>query len=169
MTSALTVSGGNTSRVFEIYAYGEKVVLKGFVVTNGTSTGDGGGILVNSTRNLTLDNMTVKSSTASTGGGIYKSLAQDNVRNQHSGHRAPWVDTIYLYQTMVKSNTALYGGGIYFEDGLLLMSGSAITSNSASGSGAAGGGVYFKSGDFTTTNSSVSTNTSAVFGGGDVH
>jgi hypothetical protein len=114
----LAVSGGNTSRVFEVAA-ASSVTLSGLTISNGNSV-DGGGILNAGT--LTVTGCTVSGNyTTNSGGGIYNT------------------GTLTVSDCSLFGNIAVYdgGGGIY-NAGTLTVNGGNVSLNRAG----AGGGIY---------------------------
>jgi hypothetical protein len=127
---ATTVSGGDTSGVFDVQAPG--VTIEGLTITKGNASSQGGGVLSNS--GLTLSHVAVVyNTTSSAGGGV------------SVGGASPLV----IDHSLIAHNQAPTGsgGGIYFTAG----PGSSITtttiaSNSASSSA---GGIYFEASGMT--------------------
>ncbi len=184
---AVTVSGNNASRVFDvssspaaagisisnltlangsaatgagIFTGDEFVTLTNVTVRDSKTTGRGAGIFVGSTANLTLANSVISGNSAgSDGGGIYVA----------SGATA----TVSVTDSTIANNTsALDGGGIYFfSGGNLSLTRSTISGNKSSGT-TGGGGIYFfgtvGAGGFNIINSTVSGNSAANSGGGIV-
>lgn len=162
----LAISGGNTSRVFEV-ASGVQATLTGLTIRDGDgwavtgspdpNDGNGGAIL--SWGTLTLNNSTVSgSSAAATGGGIYSA------------------GMLALGNDIISSNTAYRAGGIY-SSGTATLTGCTLTNNTATGgwpttvlwdvdsgwSNGAGGGIY---NDGTMTVSGCTLSGNAVADGG---
>ncbi|MEC4807134.1 MAG: DUF4114 domain-containing protein [Jaaginema sp. PMC 1079.18] len=86
--SGLTVSGNNTSRVFDIQGANPNVTLKNFTIADGKATptgtndyGHGGGIRTGTGATLTLDGMTFNNNyAAGTGGGaVYAGYQSTNI------------------------------------------------------------------------------------------
>jgi hypothetical protein len=83
----LTISGGNTSRVFEVSGVGTNVTLSGLAITHGNArsntvfyNGDGGGILNRDGSTLTISDCTLSNNLAQwEGGGIANLGATLNV------------------------------------------------------------------------------------------
>jgi hypothetical protein len=140
---ALTVSGNDQSRIFNVFNAVE-AVLSGLTLTRGHTDGDGGAVTAGGT--FTLLNCVVSdSSAAERGGGVFT-----------SGHARVAGSTI-------SGNTAHKGGGIYFYGfGEPIVEASTVSGNTAQSSG---GGITFRYGGATILNSTVSGNT-ARFGGG---
>lgn len=153
-SAALAVSGNNASRVFYLYNGSAliDVTISGLTVTDGNASIGGG--IVDFDENLTLDDVAVTNSDASTdGGGL-------------------WADgfnmTLTIRDSVFSGNSAGDdGGAIYIEDtgGLLLIQNTRITGNDAA---QAGGGIYFydPDEDVTIEDSTISGNTAGTIGGG---
>ena len=145
----LAVNGNMTFRVFENLA--STVTISGFTITNGWSSGDHGGGILNH-GGLTLSDSIVSASHAGnggSGGGIF-------------------VDgggTLTVTNSTISGNGACceqsYGGGI-FNGGTLTVIDSTINSNGAS----SGGGGIASGGQLTVMNSTISGNSSFVLPGG---
>jgi parallel beta-helix repeat protein len=141
--SQLTISGNNASRVFKISSV--TATISGLTITNGATTGSGGGIRNNG--NTTLTNCTVSGNTSdSKGGGIW-----------NSGY-------LILTNCTVSGNTTDYGGGGIYNaaDGNVTLTDCTVSGNTTIQSG---GGIC-NNGDMTLTNCTVSGNTTVWFGGG---
>ena len=120
---AVTVSGGDSVRVFEI-GQGVTATISGLSITRGLASGNGGGVW--NQGNLTLSNCKVANDTAAIdGGGI-----------ENDG-------TMTASNCLVSDDTAggSDGGGIS-NFGVLHLSGSTIDNSEVSGSGGEGGGVF---------------------------
>ncbi len=136
-----TVDGGGTERVVEVFGTG--TTIDGIVLTNGSSTGSGGAVRVNSGAKLTLVASTVSNSVGRSGGGI-----------SNSG-------SLTLDATTVSGNTASTTGGGVNSSGSLTTRNSTISGNYA----AVGGGM--KVGSKTVLSAStVTANTARSSGGG---
>ncbi|NJL83225.1 MAG: hypothetical protein HC890_10210, partial [Chloroflexaceae bacterium] len=103
-TADITISGNNTSRIFNINdetANEISVNLSGLTITGGVVTGftDGGGIF--NSENLTLTNSTLSGNSAGDfGGGIYNNGG-----------------TVTLSSSTLSGNSAFQAGGIYNNGG----------------------------------------------------
>ena len=167
----LTISGNNTSRVFNIAA-GTTVGIDRLTVANGQIVGsfDGGGIANSGT--ATLTNVTVRNNTAGDDGGgivnfgtlnIFNSTLSNNTAlsasSPNSGGGAI-LNTIgataTLTNTTVSGNTALNGGGIR-NDGNLTLTNTTVTNNRATG-GLGGGGIVNSVGALTIRNTILAGN-----------
>jgi hypothetical protein len=147
----LAVSGGNSSRVFEVAA-GVQAIVAGLTISGGdsdatslfrsTSDGYGGAILNWGT--LTLNNSTVSGSAGANGGGIYSAGALTLSNDTISGNTASGIPAgttgggIYsagaltLSNDTISGNTAYRAGGIY-SSGSATLTGCTLTSNTATG------------------------------------
>jgi hypothetical protein len=151
----LTISGGGSSRVFEV---GSKtnVTLSGLTISNGT-VANGGGIYVDSGGTLTISNSTLISDTATSygGGGIYNS------------------GTLTINNSTLSSNTAALAGGAIDNVGTLTISGCTLSGNSGNtpvGVGGYGGGAILNGhgGNLSISNSTLSGNSDTNGDGGAV-
>ncbi|WP_088893742.1 VCBS domain-containing protein [Leptolyngbya ohadii] len=142
----LTISGGSTSRVFNI-ASGANVTLNGLTVANGVSTSNGGGIL--NAGNLTIRNSVIRdnrASGASSDGGGIANLS---------------VGTLILENSTVHNNTADDDGGGISNAGIMTLLNSTISGNTSIGSSATSGGgglINTIGANATLTNSTISGN-----------
>jgi len=159
--NALTISGNNASRVFEIQA-GVTVTIANLTITNGKviSGNSAGGILNNGT--LTLQSCTISgNSAANAGGGILNNGANSTavltiVNSTISGNHAPSFGagifttgfqgsaTLTIVNSTISGNgSPSFGGGIYnFGDSgvaNLNITNSTIAGNTA---GSSGGGIF---------------------------
>jgi Domain of unknown function (DUF4347)/FG-GAP-like repeat/FG-GAP repeat len=143
----LTVSGNQTFIVFNI-ASGSTVVMSGLTITNGNSSGYGGGIYNDGT--LSLSNSILSGNSASyNGGGIY-----NNGR-------------LTLNSSTLSGNSAPGGGGIYNDrDSTLTLSNSTLSGNLAPSGMFGGGGILNFGGTVSLSNSILSGNSAGSLGGG---
>jgi Chlamydia polymorphic membrane protein (Chlamydia_PMP) repeat len=184
----LTVSGNHASRVF--YVTGTNVTIRGLtiangqsalngaginaaaspgsvatvsdcIITNNSTTVDGGGIYNNASVIMTITNCTICGNSASAwGGGIYN--------HGESGRMAKMT----INTSTVSGNSAASGGGIinfgFSGSATLTVDASTISSNSASSD--RGGGVYnlgnYSGSASLTINACTFSGNSASFGGG---
>ena len=163
----LTISGGNSSRIFEITA--GSVSISGLTVSGGHITGTttqpayGAGIDVEGFSNLTLADCTVTGNTAThaSGGGIALNVGPDVLTNC----------TIAGNTASSFSNLGGQGGGVYvnvFASGNYVAANfqnCTISGNAATGGSGTGGGLYAAYA-VSLTNSTISGNTATVSGGG---
>ena len=158
INKALTISGGNNvtidgndaSRIFNIDdGIGSlvNVSLSGLILTNGNSGSAVGGAILNR-ENLTLDTVTVSSSTTTgNGGGLYNDASA----------------VMGVVSSTISGNSAASGGGIYQAGASLNLDTVTVNANSA---GSSGGGIYTSTGTVTVSSSSIIRNTAASNGGG---
>jgi hypothetical protein len=145
----VTVSGGGTSRVFEVAA-GHTVSLAGLLITNGSASQDGGGILNHGT--LAVSSCSLTGDSALDGGGIANGFGA----------------TLTVSASTLSGNAASLGGGIFNDiDGTLTVSNSTLSGNFAIGEG---GGIFNNSdGTLTVSGSTLSGNFASHLGGGIVN
>jgi hypothetical protein len=170
----LAISGGNTSRVFEVAA-GVQATLAGLTLNGGDSRaavvaytdndGNGGAILNWGT--LTVSSSTVSGSSATSGGGIYNA------------------GTLTVSNSTVSGNTAYRGGGIdnAGDRASASISGSTLSGNTGSGGNVStigwgsylawyegGGGGIWNDGIMTISGSTLSGNVAGgPLGGGGIY
>ncbi|MEH2331253.1 beta strand repeat-containing protein [Nostoc sp.] len=158
----LTISGNNTSRVFNASA---SLSIDGLKITGGNAANGGG---INSTSSVTVSNSTFSGNTASTsGGGIYSSSATVS-NSTFSGNTASTGGGIYSSSATVSdssifSNIANLGGGIYSTNATV--SNTTLFGNTANSNG---GGIFSSGSNSSVTisNSTISSNTAKTNGGG---
>ncbi|AVH68999.1 DUF4347 domain-containing protein [Nostoc sp. 'Lobaria pulmonaria (5183) cyanobiont'] len=192
-TSQLTVSGNNTSRVFEISGLATGVTIDGLAIASG-------GIQINSNSILSLTGSSISGNTEESGisnngilnltgstvfgntkGGIYNSSILSLTGSRVFGNTGDFgggiyndgsnarVGTLKITASTVSGNTANYGGGIYNKGGTLNITASTVSGNRANYNG---GGVVngddggYGGGSATLTNSTISGNTANDEGGG---
>jgi len=138
----LTISGNNTSRIFQVGSGGGQVTISGLTLSAGKSAGKGGAIYANNSR-LTLQDMVLSGNSALDGGAIYA-----------GGTGA--VTT--LTNATIQGNSANARGGIMLYHGTnVQISGSTITGNYAKQ--CCGGGYIGKlSGTATISNTQITNN-----------
>ncbi|MEN6410322.1 MAG: hypothetical protein ABFD44_11495, partial [Anaerolineaceae bacterium] len=125
--SSVTISV-NDSNVARIFNVGSTVTMNNLVLTNGYTTASGGAI--NNSGNLTLNNVTIQSSTARNvngiGGGIFNS------------------GTLIINRSVFLNDTAQGSGGggaIYNSSGTVTITDSTFSGNSANQGGAIANGA----------------------------
>jgi hypothetical protein len=147
----LAVSGNASNRVFHTSNCVASIV--GLTITNGYSSGAGGGIL-NDHAILTVSNCVLSGNSAYYGGGIH---------NYGTGSAA-----LAVSASTLKSNSAVYGGGIY-NDGFGGTATSVVSLSTLNGNTAdfgLGGGVYNTGNALLTMNACTLNGNSAGEGGG---
>jgi len=144
-----TLQGGSASYGAGIYSRGG--TISDNIITNNTSSGNGGGIATSSYSRTNVYNNVISHNTASrSGGGIinasYASMEfEDNT---------------------VENNEAIYGGGVYFVPyGTLLFEGNRIRLNSAT----YGGGIYTPGYSGAKIINNIITNNEASAAGGGIY
>lgn len=143
----LTVSGNNSSRVFEV-ASGANLSLLKMTVSGGREVFGGG---INNHGTLAINTVTVTGNTATgSGGGINSdtgtvtNISNSAITNNTSANKAGglyfyYAATVNVFNTTVSNNSAgNYGGGIANEFSTIQMTNATVTNNA----GAFGGGVY---------------------------
>ncbi|MBD2516324.1 DUF4347 domain-containing protein [Nostoc sp. FACHB-973] len=180
----LTISGNNSSGVFEISGSGTDATIDGLKIANANDV-IYGSILLNSNASLNLTNSTVSDNKGAVGGIFNRGSLSLNNSNV-SGNKGSLLGggifntgNLSLTNSIVSGNSiyndsSAYGGGI-FNTGTLSLTGSTVSNNSATAEGPTfhtgpnpypsyGGGIY-NSGTVNLTNSTVS-GSSAESGGG---
>jgi Ca2+-binding RTX toxin-like protein len=146
----LTISGNNTSRVFNIDDGDSntqiEVAIDGVTIAGGNTTGNGGGIL--NRENLTISNSNIRNNTAANGGGI----------STTSG-------TLEIRDSQILSNTSRgVGGGIQqIGDAIVNITNSFVNGNTSTLSG---GGLSLGSNTVVNVSRSALTNNRSSVGGG---
>lgn len=144
-SQAVTVRGNNTFRIFTLVD-SAVFTVNNLTISNGSTSGLGGGIFMSNSSTLNLNRSTVSNNTASDGGGIYINLS----------------GTLNLDASTISGNSATNGGGIFNNtSGTVNAGNSTIDGNSASGNG---GGIY-NTATITLTNNTISSNTAGKGGG----
>ncbi|MEZ6132036.1 MAG: spherulation-specific family 4 protein [Planctomycetaceae bacterium] len=190
--SNLTVSGGDSFRVFDLQ-HDADVVVEGLTITGGrtTQTGGtpagitGGGAGIRSSGTLLLSNSIVTdnhtTAAIADGGGIFQvsgtlTLDHSTVSNNSTsgtdarggGISAYQSDAIITNSVIDGNSTASangVGGGIFVFLGDLLLTDSTVSNNENTGAGALGGGVVV-AGNMIVTGSTISGNMTPGPGGG---
>ena len=178
----ITISGNNASRIFDITGT-TTVALDSLTLTNGNSTGAGGGgaIRVYSGVTLTLSDSTVSNSTVGTGyggGGISNYGTTTVVDSVITGNQAnigggianahSFAAALTVVNSTISDNlAATYGGGVYVADGTATVQGTTVHGNTANqfGGGIAAG-MPGSGGTVTLENSTITGNTANNLGGG---
>jgi TIR domain/NACHT domain len=184
--TSLTISGGNTSRVFYV-SKGIVASLSFLTLKDGysaTRSGDiaaglGGCIYNDSNSTLTLTNVTIINNRSDmSGGGIYNDtgtliLTDTTISNNTAlGSGGGGIDNagmLILTKSIVFDNLANIGGGIYNLGNNLTIVNSTIANNIARGkSGGIGGGIAINRGKIFFEYSTIYHNTAESSGGGVV-
>ena len=140
--AGVTVSGGGTSRVFQIDS-GVTASISGLTITDGNANNGGG--LADYGGNLTLNDCTISSNSAGSGGGLYDKGG-----------------ALILTDCNVSDNSAgSFGGGVFSSGPPATLTNCTLASNTA---GESGGAIELQ-GDATLINCTLSGNL-AVYGGG---
>jgi hypothetical protein len=146
----LAVSGQGARRVFSVAA-GATAVISGLTIQDGVATGDvGGGILVQAGASLTLEDCSVASNSAMSGGGL--AVEQAAVRIDRS-----------LFEGDGAANGGS-GAGILNDGGQLDLVDSTLSGNGSAGVAAGGGVATLGSGATRVYSSTLASNT-AMQGG----
>ncbi|MCP4543981.1 MAG: tandem-95 repeat protein [Chloroflexi bacterium] len=171
-----TIDGNALDRVFDIRPGVDTVIISGTAISDGSVTGNGGGIS-NDDTNLTLINTVVDDNSANSGGGVY--VGSGNV---------------LLNDSEIQGNAATYGGGLYITLGSATLNGGQIQNNSANTNGggvyvdqanasliqdddsvialnsaSSGGGIYVMSGSVTLETGQILSNTTTSGNGGGMY
>jgi predicted outer membrane repeat protein len=161
----------HSDRIIEIDGPGD-VTIDGLVISGGSTTGLGGGILA-STVNLTLDHCTLSGNSAFyNGGGIYSNTVLTVNQSVIAGNSSLFgpgggicseggVGLTVKDSTISNNSAAYYGGGIYDSYGPLSLDHDTLAGNSAT----YGGGIFDYAATLTIGHSTISDNT-ASYGGG---
>lgn len=148
----ITISGDNTFQVFNVLGGKTLTLQNNLTVANGSATGNGGGILVDSGATLNLTNVTVRDNqTSGYGGGIYTN------------------GTIVLNNVTIHSNRSTgyngNGGGIFIgTTGTATLTNVTVRDNQCTGTSSNGGGIA-NLGQLTLSNSAVTGNSAENMGG----
>jgi hypothetical protein len=144
-SSQVTISGNNSSRVFNIAA-SQTFNLIGLTLSGGSSANDGGAIINNGT--LTIVNSTLTGNAAANDGGAISSTAS--------------ATNLTLVNTTISGNTAAgSGGGIIVLGGTGTSTNNTITNNKADSDNNSlgdGGGIRVQAGTVTLKNTIVAGN-----------
>jgi hypothetical protein len=147
--STVTVNGGGGTSNFSVFTVdaGVPASLYGLTISNGNTSGDGGGISNSGT--LTVVDSTISGNSAANGGGIANSGTLQIAESTVSGNSAS------------SGTAAADGGGVWSSAGTLSVVNSTIAGNSVSGNAANGdgGGIFVAAGSASLANTVVSANT----------
>ncbi len=153
--NVITISGGNTVRVFDFNSGGVNFALNALTITNGSVAGNGAGISFTNGNSLSITNSTISNNAATgntrQGGGlaIVSGGSTTNITN-----------TTFSGNTTNGNNSV--GGGIYAPNSgqTVNLNHATITLNTSTGnSNNLGGGIFIAGGTFSMNNSIVAQNT----------
>lgn len=168
--SAPVIDASDVDRVFRITA---NVTLEHLTITNGRTTGDGGGILVAAGAQLVLRNSTVAANEANAGAGMYVAgtatvTGSTFTANQASGKGGAILDdgTLTVTNSTLAGNVA-GGGGAIASSGTTTVSFVTVAGNTSTNKN--GGGLYRVGGSFTVTGSIIAGNTNPTGLGHDCY
>jgi hypothetical protein len=171
----ITVDGGDSSELFRFVA-GAASTISGLTITNGATSGGGGGIFVGD-GDLAVARSVISSSTSGQdGGGLYcnndgtvtidaTTITGNTAHSAGGGLYADSCDVNMSFSTVSGNHADGDAGGLYL-DGNDLIRNTTISGNTADGSA---GGLYVSSDTgetVTIVNSTISGNTAADEGGG---
>ncbi len=177
--SSLTVSGGDTQQIFVISdgtANRSNVTIEKLTLTEGFADGAAGaGGAISNEENLTLRDMVITGNHSATSGGAISNpggnlLVVDSVlsaNTANTGNGGAIVSTlpdgvVTLQRTTVTQNHASIGGGVSASFGVVHISDSDISGNTAS---AAGGGMAGSSSEIAIDNTTLNENIADSSGG----
>jgi CSLREA domain-containing protein len=147
----LSISGGNSSRVFNIQS-GKEVEIFDLTITSGNAAGAVTGGAIHNAGDLTMKNCDVRGNQAGQGGGIHNAGG-----------------SLIINSSTISGNQADEGGGVSNGTNAdMTIINSTISGNQAvGGAGAAGGGILCSgSGSTVASNNTTITDNSAAQGGG---
>ncbi len=170
----ITISSNGTDRLLTVNS-GALVSIDRLVITGGSESGSGGGIIIGPNSFLSLNNSTITNNQAARGGGVFvddsASLSLNNstiTNNQAAGDGGG----VFVYEgtplslnnSTISNNTAVgRGGGVFSDAGSeLTISNSTVSGNTARD----GGGAYFYLTTLSLLNSTITQNSASNRGGG---
>ncbi len=159
--AGVTISGGGSSRVFEIES-GVTTSISGLTISGGSTSGYGGGLANYGT--ATLTDCTLSGNASAYRGGLFNSGSATLTDCTVSGNSGGGIDNsanLYLTDCTVSANTAADDGGGLLNTGTANLMGCTLSGNSAS----AGGGGLCNDGAAFLTNCTLSGNSSTNGGG----
>jgi len=171
--SLLTISGNNTSRVFQVDPNVNATIV-GVTIANGNASDVGGGIF-NYGGSIGLFNSTLKNNVAQAGGGIYNYYGvmlvnggtfNNNIATSAHGGGIYTLGRLEARNSTFNTNQAQAdGGGIYNAGGASLTVDNDIFSQNTAGR--FGGGIHNSGGaDVTVTTTLINDGTAGILGGG---
>lgn len=156
----LTISGNNSSRVFQLERK-KKATLKNLTVANGKTKGPGGGINTRHESDLTLVNVKVNNNTSELGGGIRVGhLAKATIlnssfngndgtlTNKHKGFSAGAIvhdesrGQLFIKGSSFSNNKGFNGGAIYGRATVSFVVEDSVFRNNLSKNGIGGGAIF---------------------------
>jgi subtilisin family serine protease len=172
----LAISGAGAGDSTIVVGSGANVALKNLTIENGQASGGGG--IVNPDDG-TLEHISLSNNTASFGGGVFNfgSLTVTDTTFSHNtaevGGGLANGGSLTVTDTTFSDNSAVIGGGIVniSPTGMMTLTRSTLSNNSAPGAGNNGGGglVNGQGGRATISTSTISNNsTDGLLGGGGV-
>jgi predicted outer membrane repeat protein len=168
----LTLSGNNTNRIFSTTA-GNPLYLSGLTLANGYNPSQGGGAIASG--NLTLQNITIKDSTATFGGGAYvdgtlvltDTIIQNNAATTSSGGGIYVSGVLSARAATFRNNTAFSdGGGAYINNNVTITGGSFENNRTTQVKSYGGGGGLFAFGTSAISGVQFLDNNTPSWGGG---
>jgi predicted outer membrane repeat protein len=151
--AASTVIDGGNSGTVVTFATENESTLDGFTIQNGSTSANGGGVLIGSFSTPTITNCIITGNQAFAGGGI--SCGESS---------APWITNSIIQNNSVTGDTDLSnGGGIHISPSASPTITNCIIHNNTSGRN--GGGLAFYNAEPTIVNCTFSNNTAAGTGG----
>ncbi len=174
--SSLTISGGNSSRIFDITSTTAVVTISGFTISDGSAPIDSDGIYIGggiyNSGSLTVSDSALSDNSANTsGGGIYNRGSLLVKRCTLAGNSAAsggGIASLFGGNAMVSDSTlfsnsaTVSGGGIASTDANVTVSDSTLSGNSS----LYGGGIETGINGETTVSDSTLSDNSATYGGG---
>lgn len=172
------IDAGDSNRVFNV-GNSRVVTIRNLTIQNGLTTGNGGGIQVNNSASLTLENAVVTSNQGAQGGGIFVGtsasatlnnvLVSSNNGTDRGGGLTTNIGsnaTVTVYESAFIGNTSPNAGGLRVDAGSLTVDRSTFKGNIATTNG---GAIYLSSFISAATldlkNSTLSGNSATVSGG----
>ncbi|MCC6970248.1 MAG: hypothetical protein IT434_08510 [Phycisphaerales bacterium] len=173
--NALSISGNNATRVFEV-ASSASVSISKLTIKDGHSASLAGGVYINANATLNLVEVALSGHTSSGGAGginndgtltITNSTISGNTASSSHGGGINNTGTLTITGSTISQNTAQspYSGGGVNNFGQLTIASSTIYGNTA----LYGGGVNNSGGTFTITNTNILQNSAPGANGGAVH
>jgi predicted outer membrane repeat protein len=172
------IDGGNNDTVV-IFAAGNNSTLDGFTIINGSTSENGGGILIGSSSSPTIVNCIITDNEASAGGGIScgessapvitNSIIQNNsatgATSESNGggiHISPSASPTITNSIIKNNKSGRNGGGLAFDNAELTIVNCVFSNNTAAGNG---GAISFQNSAPIITNCTFSNNSASGDGG----